>query len=156
MLDVQVLLQGVPVGSLQTADVTGVATFRVPVRKPPGQYNLTFAAADVFETVEKTTIRLNVLSCSKGDVVASTGDACITCVAGTYSFDPRNTTCDKCPDNAVFPGAWAVLPLEGYWSSSPNSAQIHRCVLGLLCKVLPVLGVQGPVAHTAQCGLGPS
>lgn len=61
-----------------------------------------------------------------GDVVASTADACITCVAGSYSLDPHNTTCDKCPDNAVCPGSWAVLPLEGYWSSSPYSVQIHR------------------------------
>jgi predicted outer membrane repeat protein len=129
-LNVKASLQGVPLAALKTADTSGLATFQVPVRKPPGQYPLTFASALILsgsrKTVENVTILLNVQSCPKGDVMASTGDACITCVAGSYSLDPHNTTCDKCPDYAVCPGSWAVLPLEGFWSSSPYSAQIHR------------------------------
>lgn len=125
-LVVQAFLQGVPLGTLKTADLTGIAIFKVPVRKPPGNYSLTFLSANALDTLDTVTIQLHVLGCPMGDVVASTGNACITCVAGSYSFDPRNTTSDKCPDNAVCPGAWAVLPLEGYWSSSPFSVQIHR------------------------------
>jgi predicted outer membrane repeat protein len=125
-LDVQAVLQGVPIGTLKTDDSTGLATFKVPVRKSPGRYSLTFASAKVGDTVDNATVQLNVQSCPKGDVVASTGDACITCVAGSYSLDPHNITCDKCPDNSLCPGSWTVLPLEGFWSSSPYSAQMHR------------------------------
>jgi predicted outer membrane repeat protein len=127
-LDVQALLQGGVFASLKTDAITGLAIFQVPVRRPPGRYPVTFKSALVDDNtpIEEVTVVLNVLGCSKGDVVASTGDACITCVAGSYSLEPHNTTCDKCPDNAVCPGAWAVLPMEGYWSSSPDSAQIHR------------------------------
>jgi predicted outer membrane repeat protein len=124
---VQASLQGIPLSSLKTDDTTGLATFKVPVRKPPGQYPLTFSSATASNNaIDGVTVLLNVLTCPMGDVVASTGDACITCVAGSFSLNPRNTTCDKCPDNAVCPGAWAVLPAEGFWSSSPHSIQIHR------------------------------
>lgn len=115
--------QGEPVGSLKANDTTGLVTFKVPVRKPPGQYNLTFTPGVGGTNV---TVLINVPSCPKGDVTASTGDACISCVAGSYSMNPQNNTCDKCPDNALCPGNWSVLPLEGFWSSSPSSVQIHR------------------------------
>jgi hypothetical protein len=113
---------------MMTSDTTGLARFKVPVRKPPGQYSLTFTTSDI-DIVDETvnvTILLNVVGCPIGDVVASTGDACITCVAGSFSRDPHNTTCDKCPDDAECPGSWAVLPSPGFWSSSASSIQLHR------------------------------
>jgi hypothetical protein len=124
-------LPGVPIDSLTTSDTTGLASFRFPVRKPPGQYPLTFTTKHLDDSPERftetnVTIQINVLGCPVGDVMASTGDACFTCDAGSYSRDARNTTCDKCPENAVCPGAWAVMPLPAYWSSSASSIQIHR------------------------------
>lgn len=130
-LMVQASLEGVLLDTLKTASTTGLATFNVPLKKPPGQYNLTFTSPkDYGNMTFQTSILINVKGCLKGDVVANTGDACVTCVAGSFSMDPRNTTCDNCDDNAVCPGGWAVLPKEGFWSSSPYSTQIHRWAFG--------------------------
>ncbi|KAG2498218.1 hypothetical protein HYH03_003969 [Edaphochlamys debaryana] len=38
-----------------------------------------------------------------------------------------STVCLPCPANAVCPGGSIVVPLPGYWHSSPSSTLIHAC-----------------------------
>lgn len=134
-MDIQAKIQDLLVTANKTQDGTGVALLKIPIRKPPGDYNLTFfvevPVATFFvdkpgTTVTSITMLVTVRPCPMGDVVASTGDACITCVAGSFSMNPANNTCDACPGNALCPGSWAVLPTNGFWSSSPYSIQMHR------------------------------
>jgi hypothetical protein len=88
--------------------------------------------------------------------VRSAPDDCTPCRgASQYSFDPASTTCDVCPPNAdcttsngsvtrttVVPGCappdvpvGAILvPLPGYWHSSPRSPQIHACPFPPACS----------------------
>lgn len=54
-------------------------------------------------------------------------DACSCCQAHTYSFS--NTECLSCPDHARCDGGSHVEPLAGFWHSSPQSTQMHRCPL---------------------------
>jgi hypothetical protein len=62
--------------------------------------------------------------CRVGEVLQH--DACVCCPSHTF-FD--NNSCTKCPPNAACPGANIVEPLPGFWSSSPQSIQMHRCPL---------------------------
>lgn len=72
-----------------------------------------------------TNVTVHVVQCSIGDVTAATGDACQICEKGYYSFNPRNSSCDWCVPNAECPGGAEVLPLPGFWRSSPLSIQMH-------------------------------
>jgi hypothetical protein len=90
-----------------------------------GAYNISFAVTN-FAHVEPVVKTVYVVKCGVGDTTASTGDACQTCERGSYSLDPRNSTCDQCVPNAECPGGAVILPLPGFWHSSPNSVQMHR------------------------------
>jgi hypothetical protein len=80
----------------------GVANFRLKIKKPRGLYNMTFQVL-AQPDVPPAYILVNVTGCGLGEVLASSADACITCVEASYSFNPQNTTCDACPINAGEP-----------------------------------------------------
>lgn len=42
--------------------------------------------------------------------------------------------CEMCPAHALCPGGSAVLPLEGFWHSSPNSSLMHPCPVPRACR----------------------
>jgi len=91
-------LDGVPLPQ-NTSGVKGIALMHLKIFRPPGRYNLSFLIAGA-PYIPAAVIPVQVLECAVGDVIASSGDACITCVRGSFSMDPRNTTCDPCPPNA--------------------------------------------------------
>lgn len=99
--EVQALLNGAPFDSVM-AGVDGVAHFRLKIKRPPGLYNVTFRPLDDGD-IQPAYLLVNVTGCGLGDVEASSGDACITCVKGSYSMNPGNNTCDACPPNAGEP-----------------------------------------------------
>jgi len=53
---------------------------------------------------------------------------CECCLASTY-FDGNMTArnCHPCPEGARCRGRW-VTPLPGFWHSSPQSGNVHRCL----------------------------
>ena len=77
--------------------------------------------------VPPISMTVHVVNCSVGDITVSSGDACQKCTRGTFSLDPRNSTCDQCVPNAECPGGALILPLHGFWHSSHKSLQMHRC-----------------------------
>lgn len=90
-------------------DKNGVARLSIPVRRPPGTYELNFSV-DSTPDGKPVTLRVVVDACAVGDITASTGDACRTCDMDEYSFNPRNTLCDSCPLNASELGSvWLVM-----------------------------------------------
>jgi hypothetical protein len=90
-----------------------------------GVYTVSFHVPG-FPHVRPVNLTVHVVPCSQGDVTSSSGDACIPCSRGWYSLDPRNSTCDQCVPNAECPGGASILPLPGWWHSSPRSTQMHR------------------------------
>lgn len=92
----QTTLQGTPITTFDTGD-DGIGVVSMTVRQPPGDYVLAILPTS---GGSGSSAVVTVLECPIGDVAANTGDACITCVSGSYSFNPKNITCDACPANA--------------------------------------------------------
>lgn len=68
---------------------------------------------------------------------------CLDCTQGLYSFNPRNKTCDPCPSNGNCTGQVSVkglvvrhslVPMDGYWHSTPFSTQMHQCLSDEACE----------------------
>jgi hypothetical protein len=78
------------------------------------------------------TVYLATYICGLGEYL--TNGYCACCQVHTYSYANmhRNTQCEKCPEFAFCPGADKILPLAGYWHSSPQSTQMHQCPLQTL------------------------
>ncbi len=67
-----------------------------------------------------------------------------TCRGDTFSISAANLTCDACPTDVAMcdyagksdesvPVGSVIVPLEGYWQSSPLSPQIHTCPIPVAC-----------------------
>lgn len=89
--------------------------------------------ADTNSFVAKGNITVEVRPCEEGEVLSfnSSGvELCTACGPNTYSFNPRNTTCDSCPDHGnCSTGGAVIVPRDGYWHSHPRSPIMHRCPL---------------------------
>lgn len=90
-----------------------------------GLYNLQFKAFS-FDDVAPVNVKVHVVGCSIGEVTAVTGTACTKCEKGYFSLNPENNTCDMCVENANCSGGAVILPVQGFWHSSPQSLQMHR------------------------------
>uniref|UniRef100_A0A383WGI8 Uncharacterized protein n=1 Tax=Tetradesmus obliquus TaxID=3088 RepID=A0A383WGI8_TETOB len=87
----------------------------------------------LLRALEPAIMSLQVRSCIPGEATAAP-DACQECLEGSFSLEPSNATCDAAPDGALAPGGTAIIPLEGYWSSDPQSNQVHRCPNPAACQ----------------------
>lgn len=120
------------------------------LKAPAADYTLQVSTASTFHTVAPIFVTVSVRKCIVGEVTNSQGDQCTFCDGSTYSFWPQNTTCDACPDNAdcdpvqtdgtlyktslnlasnpnKAPPGNVLIPVDGYWHSSPMSPQVHVC-----------------------------
>jgi len=93
-----------------------------------GTYRLMFAISDSFSDIppDPAIMLLRIIPCPKGYATASTGDACIPCVKGYFSFNPSANECSTCVPNAFCPGGATVWPAKGFFHSAPQSIQMHR------------------------------
>ena len=103
------------------------------------------------------TVYMSTYICGVGEYL--TNGYCACCPVHTYSYASRhrNTQCERCPEFAVCPGADKVLPLAGYWHSSPQSTQMHQCPLQTLaCGEQGVCerGYQGNLCGACAAGYG--
>jgi hypothetical protein len=108
-------------------------------------------------TICSATVYVSTYICGVGQHLSKNYCAC--CPAHTYSHADRhrNTQCEKCPEFAFCPGADKVLPLAGYWHSSPQSTQIHQCPLQTVaCGEHGVCqkGYQGNLCGACAAGFG--
>lgn len=74
--------------------------------------------------------------CRLGEVTNADNDACTACSRNQFSANTSNTACDDCPSNSICPGdplAYAILPDEGYWHSSPFDPQVLKCPIDGAC-----------------------
>ncbi|KXZ43208.1 hypothetical protein GPECTOR_97g746 [Gonium pectorale] len=121
-----------PLGSLSQSATSGVANFSsLRVRNKPGNYTFDIIASGTFHSLQPAVVGLEVRRCQVGEVTTSANDMCTPCTAGSFSFNPDNTTCDSCPPHATCAPngtqGYVVLPNEGYWRSGPYSPQVMEC-----------------------------
>jgi hypothetical protein len=105
-----------------------VASGKSSVYLPPTE--LRTATFDLLTSISKCSkgVSLDRRPCGTGELVDNRLRMCVCCPERTYSFDLTGV-CQACPDNAVCPGGDVVQPLPGYWRSSLQSAQVHKCPL---------------------------
>jgi len=110
----------------------GSVQLGIKLRRPPACYNITLSLVESVDlvmlgvVVPPVAMKVCVRECVAGEI--STGDACEVCRKGSYSLSEKNEdNCLPCPsEGAECPGGAVILPLDGWWHSSPYSAQIHR------------------------------
>lgn len=97
-------------------------------------------------------VYLGTSTCAAGEMMQH--DVCVCCPPHTYSF--TNTSCEPCPAHARCTGGSLIEPVEGYWRSSAQSTEMHRCPLytracgeGGRCKA----GYQGNLCSACQLPL---
>ena len=94
--------------------------------------------------------------CSPG--MYTDASSCQCCNASTYNLDVNITRgmCRPCPAFATCPGADQVLPLAGYWHSTPRSVLMHQCPLAAACrdKGLCSPGFEGNLCASCASGYG--
>lgn len=85
-------------------------------------------------------ISMQVRRCYLGEHTVDTNDLCVSCGSNSlYSFNPANTTCDTCPENAYCnsTSGTAMVPTDAYWASSLLSTQVSE--------------QQSPWGHATRC-----
>jgi hypothetical protein len=139
-------------GNVSMSTKTGEVDFdNLLIFSKPGSQQTLRVHADP-PTNAPVTIIVSIVGCNFGEVIVETGieniQMCELCLASDkkYSYDPKNTSCDHCPENAMCVSpqcpdlgfddvtcteaqttATVVLPAAGYWKSVEFSAQIMAC-----------------------------
>jgi hypothetical protein len=125
-VDATAALHGMYTLGTSSSDKNGIVNMLLRVQQPPGRYNITFKLVD-YPSVPEAYLELQIRACIRGEVAPSP-DTCQVCLPGSYSLHPScQQTCQPCPAaGAACPGGAAIVPLPGWWHSSPDSAQMHR------------------------------
>ena len=81
---------------------------------------------------EAALIDVTVNECGLGQVPQkgfniTTTPTCTLCAAVTYSFDPNNDTCPRCPVGAQCAGGATLVPEPPYWHSQADSNHMVLC-----------------------------
>eukprot|EP00803_Ostreobium_quekettii_P002180 evm.model.scf_1521.1 EVM.evm.TU.scf_1521.1 scf_1521:4755-16016(-) len=106
--------------------ISGMANFTSLAAVPKGK-TVRGEVYFVFDgIVSNATVQLEFSDCQPGEI--QDRGRCIGCLRGHYSFNPDNTTCDKCPKDALCLASGVVVPIRGSWHSHPQSVQIHDCL----------------------------
>ncbi|GIL52033.1 hypothetical protein Vafri_7994 [Volvox africanus] len=121
-----------PTGVLTARASEGVANFTaLRVRASPDAYTFNISAYGTIHDILDAVVSVEVRRCVVGEVTNAEKDMCTPCAAGTYSYNPQNTSCDRCPENArcsdTGTGGFVILPEDGYWRSGPYSPQVISC-----------------------------
>jgi hypothetical protein len=127
---VPALLNDDQVLGVNRSDSSGVVLMRLNIRRPPGDFTVTFALLPSEDQMpalplQPANISLQVRSCIVGEVTPMP-DACQACPEGSFSLQPNSSSCRDCPHGAQCPGGFAIVPLPGMWHSAPESTQVHR------------------------------
>jgi len=76
------------------------------------------------------SLPITLTSCSAGYMQLP--GQCQLCPVGTFSFTADEPLCSLCPAGANCNGT-TLVPLAGYWQSTPRSAQVHTCLNPAAC-----------------------
>lgn len=73
-------------------------------------------------------IDVKMRKCIAGEIYNNVSKSCSSCSYKTYSFNPNDTSCTDCPENAVCIGGNSMLVNPGFWRSGNQSINIHACI----------------------------
>ena len=78
----------------------------------------------------ETNLTFSTRECFPGENEA--GYVCQPCPVDRYSFD-ASSTCRDCENHAKCSGRSSLVPVDGYWHSTPFSPQFHECIIKEAC-----------------------
>lgn len=103
----------------------GSAMLRLSVNRPYGQYGYTVSVPET-SSFDGASVEVLVRPCLHGEE-RLVDNTCLPCTTSFFSVSPEQP-CEPCPAGAYCPGGTIVVPIDGYWQSSPLSDRIHRCM----------------------------
>ena len=113
---------------------------------------VTYSSDYFFQT---QTFQIYMRGCIPGEIANADQTQCTFCGAGTYSFDPSDSSCKPCPIGAYCTGGAVMDLTPGYWRPSMFSENIVSCndtgirCLGGATGTECAVGLVGPVC--LQC-----
>eukprot|EP00210_Caulerpa_lentillifera_P003084 g2946.t1 len=96
--------------------------------------NITSAELTIQATANpsmKVTVNFTTRPCIIGEHIHES--LCSPCPPDQYGFDPLQNSCAPCEENAICKGKTVLVPIDGYWHSTPFSPQFHPCVYPEAC-----------------------
>lgn len=75
----------------------------------------------------RDTFQIQLRDCVRGEVTAKLNQKCYKCTRNSYSLNPTDTSCLKCPLGAECPGGDQIITLEGYWNSPDLPERVFDC-----------------------------
>eukprot|EP00210_Caulerpa_lentillifera_P004272 g4075.t1 len=81
--------------------------------------------------VTEVRVQFSTRVCVLGESIQD--HRCTACLPNQYGFSPTNNSCRSCEHNAICQGRAALVPVNGYWHSTPFSPQFHTCFFPEAC-----------------------
>lgn len=78
-------------------------------------------------------INIELRNCSIGERYVKESFLCVSCESFTYNFDPSQSMCTMCPNNANCDGN-GIVPIVNYWHASPCSQYLEKCITHESCQ----------------------
>ena len=104
----------------------GVAVFdALSLSAFPGQYEINFSVRG--GRVEAVSANVTLRECRLGEHYNSEGFVCEACALESFTFYTNVSHCVDCPEHARCAGNASLVPISGYWHSSPFSVIMHEC-----------------------------
>ena len=104
----------------------GVAVFdALSLSAFPGQYEINFSVRG--GKVEAVSANVTLRECRLGERHNSEGFVCEACDLESFTFYTNVSRCVHCPEHARCAGNASLVPISGYWHSSPFSVIMHEC-----------------------------
>ena len=91
------------------------------------EVNVTYQSKGLLQYSANRTFLIELRECIPGEINNTVTGECTPCEATTYSFNPLDKTCTRCPDGAICHGGAKIQVREGYWRRNSTSAQIIPC-----------------------------
>ena len=76
----------------------------------------------------------------------------VVCGIGTYSLATDSTSCEQCPDGAIWYGNNTMAPKEGYWRANNNTDFFFKCPFS--SSWLGGELINGMISDTGKCETG--
>ena len=80
----------------------------------------------------RTNLTFSTRECFPGEIEADY--ECQPCLVDYYSFNTSSGACSDCEHHAKCSGRSSLVPVDGYWHSTPFSPQFHECIIKEACK----------------------
>eukprot|EP00210_Caulerpa_lentillifera_P004309 g4112.t1 len=76
-------------------------------------------------------VTFSIKACTIGQYIHDS--LCMTCPSDQYGFNTLEVSCVVCEPHAICEGGAVLVPIQGYWHSTPFSPQFHSCFLPEAC-----------------------